>query len=46
MQREGRDDEEEGNAEHGDAQGPADGAVAAGFVARRVSGTGHEGISP
>lgn len=43
---EGRDDEEEGNAEHGDAEGPADGAVAAGFVARRVSGAGHEGISP
>src|ERR671917_207496 len=31
---------------HGDAEGPADGAVTAGFVARRVSGAGHEGISP
>ncbi len=42
---EGRDDEEEGNAEHGDAEGPADGAVAAGFVARQVRAAGHEGQS-
>ncbi len=42
---EGGYDEEEGDAEHGDAEGPADGAVAAGSVARRVRGAGHEGQS-
>ncbi len=43
---EGRNDEEEGDTENGDAEGPADGAVAAGFVARRVRAAGHEGVSP
>ena len=33
---EGGDHEKEGNAEYGEAQGPADGTVAAGFVARQV----------
>src|SRR3712207_5396539 len=43
---EGRDDEEERNAEDGEAEGPADGSVAAGFVARRVRGAGHGRVSP
>lgn len=37
----GRDDEEEGDAEDGDAQGPADGALAAGFVSRQFRAAGH-----
>src|ERR671917_2377512 len=43
---EGRDDKEEGNAEHGDAEGPADGAVTAGVVARRGGGAGPQGGRP
>ena len=41
--RQRRDDEEQGDAEDRDAEGPADGAVATGFVSRQVRAAGHGG---
>src|SRR3712207_6873212 len=43
---EGRYDEDEGYAEHGDAEGPADGAVAAGAAARGGRPAGPRGGRP